>query len=138
MIKGYQNSRQLVILIAQFGLILLTSIFPLLANSQNIAYFLIPICFFSSFGIGTSVAVIQEITPPTMRAQMSAIFIFIVNLLGLGFGPSIVAWVTQYIFQEDKAVGYSLALVSFMALFISMICIWSSQKAYKESVKKAG
>ncbi len=134
--RGYINGRQIVILIALIGLLILVTIFPFLATEQNVILFLIPIPFFSSFGVGTGTAVVQEVTPPLMRAQASAFFLFIVNIIGLGMGPSIVALVTQYVFADDQAVGYSLALVSSVALSLAAILIASSMQPYRESLAK--
>ena len=36
-------------------------------------------------------AAIQEAVPSTMRGQFSALYPFIVNLIGLGLGPTLVA-----------------------------------------------
>ena len=46
-----------------------------------------------------------------MRGQISAIYLFMVALVGQGLGPTTVALSTDYIFKNDNAVGSSLALV---------------------------
>jgi short subunit fatty acids transporter len=56
--------------------------------------------------------------PPSLRGQGAAIYLFIVNLLGLGIGPVATGWLTQHVFANDKLVHYSLTTV---ALFSGLI-----------------
>ena len=50
-----------------------------------------PIIFFLNAYFGVGIAGVQLITPPQMRAQVSALMLFSTNLFGLAFGPSAVA-----------------------------------------------
>jgi MFS family permease len=56
-------------------------------------------------------ATLQLTTPDRMRARMIALMLFVLNLTGLGLGPTIVAATTDYVFHDPKAVGSSVALV---------------------------
>ena len=42
--------------------------------------------------------------PNNMRGQASAIYLFVVNFVGLGIGPSAVAILTDYVFRGDESV----------------------------------
>ena len=59
-----------------------------------------------------------------MRGQASAVYLFIVNLIGLGLGPTAVALATDYVFGDKAMVGYSLALIGGIALPISGLVLW--------------
>jgi len=39
------------------------------------------------------------------------VYLFILNLIGLGIGPSAVAFCTQRIFHRDDALRYSMVIV---------------------------
>lgn len=132
--RGYQNGRQAVIIIGSLGLMLCLIFFPWIKNTTLLVALLVPIAFFSSFGVGTGTAVVQEIMPPVMRAQASAFFLFVVNLLGLGIGPSIIALVTEQVFADDKAVGFSLMSVSVVALSLSALFVYISMKPYRRAL----
>lgn len=71
--------------------------------------------FFTSMPFGAAAAAIQFITPPGMRATASSIYLCVLNLIGLGGGPTLVALVTDYWFVDDLAVGKSLALATAVA-----------------------
>ena len=46
-----------------------------------------------------------------MKAQVSALSLFFANLFGLALGPTIVASLTDFLFGDDMALRYSLALL---------------------------
>jgi MFS family permease len=58
---------------------------------------------------GTASAAIQITTPPRLRGRVSAIYLFVYQMVGLGLGPSVVAAFTDYVFKDDSLVGYSMA-----------------------------
>ena len=66
---------------------------------------------------GISAAAIQQMMPNPMRGQASAVYLFIINMIGLGLGPTAVAVCTQYLFKRDDAVNYSLLVVHLVATF---------------------
>ncbi len=47
--------------------------------------------FFAGFPFAGGYAALQELTPNRMRAQATAVLLFAVNLIGGGFGPTLVA-----------------------------------------------
>ena len=59
--------------------------------------------------------VVQMATPHPIRAQVSAILLMVTNLVGIGFGPTAIALITDYGFQNDLAVGHSIAIVGVLA-----------------------
>lgn len=55
---------------------------------------------------------VQLITPPRLRARISAIYFTFVTLIAIGGGPSVVAFFTQYVFRSDLRVGDSISVTS--------------------------
>lgn len=68
-----------------------------------------PIVFFSSFSFGPAIVSIQTDTPPALRAQISAVYLFVVNLAGIGFGGTAVALTAELSFSGR--LGPAMALV---------------------------
>ena len=59
-------------------------------------------CFFVKLGVrACHDFALQLFTPPAMRAQFSAVYLFVVNLTGIGFGGTAVALITDYVFRND-------------------------------------
>src|SRR5580704_13396013 len=95
---------------------------------------LAPACVFAAAPFGIAPAAIQQMMPPAMRGQASAVYLFILNLIGLGIGPSAVAICTQYLFRRDAAVNYSLLLVSVTACLLSALLLASGLKPFLKSL----
>jgi MFS family permease len=61
---------------------------------------------------GAAAAAIQEAVPNQMRGQAAAVFLFAINLVGLGLGPQILPLVTDYVFRDEKQIHFSLLTVT--------------------------
>jgi hypothetical protein len=61
-------------------------------------------------GIG-GIAALQEIVPNELRGVSISVLAFCNTLLGLGFGPTAVALVTERGFGEPAAVGAAISVV---------------------------
>ena len=82
--------------------------------------------FFHYMHFGVAVAGVQLATPNRMRAQYTATLLFFSNFFGLAMGGSIVAFLTDYVFEADAALRYSLALVAAISyVFVAFVIRWS-------------
>lgn len=93
-------------------------------------------CFALAMPFGVAPAAIQEIMPNPMRGQASAMYLFVVTLIGLGIGPTAVALLTDYVFQDDMALRYSLLIISVGATSLAIVLLLASLKPYRESVAR--
>jgi MFS family permease len=84
--------------------------------------------FFSITWVGSNAALLQLVTPPRMRGQVSAIYVFSTTIIGFGMGPTAIAFVTDHVFGDDLAVGKSLALVGFVSLSIAVLVMQLGRK----------
>jgi MFS family permease len=94
----------------------------------------LPANFFATFWLGPSVAVIQELVPPTMRAMVSAVYLFIVTLIGLGAGPATVGILNDWIGTPD-AVRYSLLGTGVVMSLSASFCYWLASKTLVEDLQ---
>jgi hypothetical protein len=74
--------------------------------------------------------------PAEMRGQASAIYLFVINLIGLGLGPTAVAACTQYLFRRDDALHYSLALVTAAACALGGMLLYGALKPFLASLER--
>ena len=72
---------------------------------------LAPLILFGAAPFGAAVAVIPMVSPPQFRAQLVAIYLLVANVLGQAGGPWLVAMLTDRLFADDTAVGWSLMIV---------------------------
>lgn len=93
--------------------------------------------FFAAFSVGCQAAALQEITPNQMRAQVSAIYLFVTNMVGIGFGPTFIAFFTDVIFKSDAMVGYSMSISVAFACPIGVFLFWYGLKPYRKCLALA-
>ena len=68
-------------------------------------------CYFASFPVATSAAGLQLMAPNRMRAQVTALFFLALNLFGITGGATLVALLTDFVFQNEQKVGYSMSIM---------------------------
>jgi MFS family permease len=132
--QGKTDGKLRVGIIAACG-ILLTSFFPLLPDQKAVIMMLAVPSFFCAFPFGASTAAIQELMPNNVRALASAMYLFVINIVALGFGPLIVALITDYVFHDEKAIKYSLSITAALGSMLALFFYWNGLKAYREAVK---
>lgn len=67
--------------------------------------------FLVSAATPTGLAALQLLTPGRHRGTLSALFLSIVTLVGLGLGPAVVGLLTDHLFHDERALGRSLLIV---------------------------
>jgi MFS family permease len=90
-------------------------------------------------GAPSQLAAMQVVTPNEMRAQINAVYMFTVGVIGSGFGPTIIALVTDYLFHDESQLRYAMVTSTAVAMPIALFCTWRAMKAYgplyRETVK---
>jgi MFS family permease len=109
-----------------------------LAGDLDLSLTLITVLvFFLTFPQGTNVAAFQLITPNEMRAQVSAVFLLITNVFGLGLGATMVALLTDYVFGAPERINDSLALMTALVAIPSLCLLTLGLKPYRASIEEA-
>jgi MFS family permease len=134
--RGVTDASLRVGLYAAIATIPIGFIYLLVPDGNLAAIALAPVTFTMAMPFGVAPAAIQEIMPNRMRAQASSIYLFTVNLIGLGCGPTAVALVTDYVFHDDNAVGYSLLLVGSIAGTLAIVFLSLGLKPYRETLAR--
>ncbi len=129
--RGFADANMRVPLIAALVMAPLLATFALMPVAAGALLCLIPICFLASFQIGAVPSALQEIVPNQMRAQAMAIHLFIVNLIGAGLGPLLVALVTDYFFADTRALSYSILLTMPVIACFSALIIYGGLKHFR-------
>ncbi|WP_420464599.1 spinster family MFS transporter [Panacagrimonas sp.] len=106
----------------------------LMPSGAALAWMVVPMTFFFSMPFGVSASAIQDLMPNRMRGQTSAIYLFVVNLVGLGIGPTAVALLTDYVFADDRLVGWSLGIVMAAAQGLACLLLLLGCRHYRRSL----
>ncbi len=93
---------------------------------------LVPAFFFLAMPIGSSYASLQLILPNQVRGQVGALQVFTLNLFGLILGPFLPGFLNDFIFNDPKMVGISLAITVGTASLISAILFRITYRSYRK------
>ena len=130
--RGYKDANMRVGLLAAILTLLCNAVF--LIDNMTLLWI---IMFFNVFTVampfGGAPAASQEVMPNSMRGQASAIYLFVITLIGLGIGPTAVAIVTDYVFQDDMAIRYSIFWVASIITVGAVVLLWMGIKPYREA-----
>jgi MFS family permease len=86
-------------------------------------------CFGAAIALGP--VALQNITPAKIRSQMIALYLFIVNVLGLGLGPTLIAGTSDYLLRNDMAIGQAVSLVAIFVTPFTVLSLNSARRRYR-------
>lgn len=101
-----------------------------------VGVYFIALLFQSSY-LGPTFAVIQTLAPLKMRAVWAAISLLIINLIGLGLGPTMTG-VLSDLFQPrfgDESLRYGLLVIAGITPF-AILCYWRAAVLLKRDYPK--
>ncbi|MFJ3370191.1 spinster family MFS transporter [Pseudomonas sp. NPDC086251] len=131
--KGHQDAAMRTGVIGALGMAVPAVLFPQADQLWLSVTLLVPAMFFASFPMPASTAAMQILAPNQVRAQVSAVFLLISNLLGLGLGTTLVALLTDRYFGSPAAVGSSMSLVMGGASALTVLLLWRGCRRFCES-----
>jgi MFS family permease len=79
---------------------------------------------------------IQVVTPNALRGQVSAVYGFTINVVGMSLGPMATGFFTDYVFHRDDMVGWAIFCVLALAAPIASLLFWSGCRGMREAVAK--
>jgi len=132
--RGLTDAKLRVGIIAAVGNLVCGAAYTLAPSAALAVTALVPYNFFASFAFGAAVAAVQEITPNRMRAQVAALFVSVLTLVGLGLGPSVVGLLTDRVFHNDADVRYSLLAITVVGLSGAATLLGLGLAPYRRSV----
>jgi hypothetical protein len=110
---------------------------PIMPTPELAIVMLLPMTVGTIAATAAGIAALMIVTPNQMRAQASALYYFVINLLGLTAGPTGIALFTDYVFKDDLLIRYSVGSVAVLAgVFSTGILIYNLgqyRKSFAES-----
>ncbi len=88
---------------------------------------------------GSTFAMVQTLSPVRMRAQASAVLLFVINLIGLGLGPSAIGITSDLLapYYGEESLRYALFGVSMLGIWGAVHYYWAG-KSYREDLQEIG
>jgi MFS family permease len=135
--KGHKDAPIIVALISACGILVfagLPTVMPTVTLVW-IAIFTSGLTFNAYNGVGPQA--VNQVTPNQYRAQVSAVYLFVVNALGLGVGPTVVPLLNDHLFHDPSKIRFSLIIVVFCGALIAITLLWIVKPIYKQKVTEA-
>jgi MFS family permease len=129
--RGIPEGPLKVAVISAIGTLLLMPAALLVSKPGWTLALLAPALFFDALAMGTSAAALQHIFPNQVRAQVSALYLFALNLGGGSLGPLLPGVFNDYLFHDPNMVGYSLAITIVIGAIGMLIACRSTYAAYR-------
>jgi MFS family permease len=89
----------------------------LVTLAYSVVYFLQPFT-------GPAAALLQIVSPSRYRGRVSALFLLVMNMMGLCLGPPLVSAFTQFLFQDDARVGDAITLMFALVAPLAIALFW--------------
>ena len=134
--KGRADGPMLAGTIGAIGMLVPAVMFTQVSNLTLSLGLLVVAMFFASFPMPTSTAAMQTLSPNQMRAQISAVFLLISNLIALGIGTTLVALLTDQVFGSPTMVGMSMSAVNLIATLLAIGLLWLGCKQFRLSIAR--
>jgi len=117
-------------------MLLFASLYPLVPSATLAVALLVPVNFFAAFPWGAATAATADVLPPRLRAQGTALYLLVVNLVSGALGPTAVAIATQRIFGGDAGLRYGLASATAAGMTLAILLLSAARQPYREAVTR--
>ena len=121
--KQYKDSYFRIGLICTILPVPLTLLVTTLSNLDATMLLLCPWIFLISIPIAIGPIALQAITPNQLRAQITAVYMLFLNLLTALLGPTGIGFITDYLFQDEGAIGQSMMVINLISAPLAFIAL---------------
>jgi MFS family permease len=134
---GRKDAPIIVALISACGIATLTCFPPFMPTLTLVwvSLFISGITFNAYNAVGPMA--VNQVTPNQYRAQVSAVYLFVINALGLGVGPTLVPLVNEHFFHDPAKIRFSLVIVVFCAASIAIILLLRVRPIFRQKQLEA-
>jgi MFS family permease len=121
--------------VAAFGFVgcgMFGALVPVMPTAGAALLVLAPAIMLSNMPYPCAGTAIQLLIPNRARAQVTAVYIMLTTLVGLGVGPIVVGFMTDHVFKNPAAIRYSLAIVVSVPAPIMFALLLAACRPYRE------
>jgi MFS family permease len=135
--KGWQDAPVVVCMISACGIAVFSAA-PVLMPTTTLMWIALAIsCFVFHGYVAMGPMVVNQVTPNQLRAVVSALYLFTVNIVGMMGGPIIVPLVTKLIFNDESMIRYGLAITVAAGASIAALLLFIERALYKKKMQEA-
>ncbi|MEE8370822.1 MAG: MFS transporter [Sphingomonadales bacterium] len=128
--RGQADAKIRIAIYGNLGMLIPAVLFPLMPTPTLAFSVLAFSFFFAGMPYGVGAASLQVVTPNQMRGLVSAIYLFLLNIIGLGMGPSTVAFFTDFVFMDEARLGWSISITAAISIPVATFLLWLARGPY--------
>ena len=132
--RGYSDATFRVGIAAGLILLPLSFLSTTIADARITVALFCPFIFCASVSMAVAPAALQMVVPNQMRAQVSATWMLVLNLVTAGLGPTAVGFISAMVFADDMQVGAAIALVNCVSVPLAALALWAGLKSFRSAV----
>jgi MFS family permease len=136
--RGYSDANMRAGVIAAVGLLPACVLAPQMPSFGGSIAAYAAFFFFSSFPYGAAAAALQVMAPHDLRARLSAIYLLVLNLIGIGLGPLAIAAVSDHFLGGKAHLGAGMSIVSAVVVPAGALILLITLPAFRRLVTGAG
>lgn len=102
--------------------------FPLVPSLGGFAIAFVLFFSAAAVTVGAAPSTLQQLTPNRMRATVSAAYVFVINLVGLGLGPTATALLGDTLFPFESGIRYAIAIIAPLGYLIATLFFWRAAR----------
>jgi MFS family permease len=115
--------------------VVLTSALPAFMPAATLGLIMMCVAGFPFHGyVAMGPMAVNQVTPNQMRAQVSSVYLFTVNLIGIGLGPYIPPLISDYILHDPTQLRWGLLIVVVFSGTVAAILLWHVRARFREQV----
>jgi len=123
--------------IGGLGLIPCAIAAPIMPSFEASAVAYAAFFFFASFPFGAAAAALQIMAPADLRARLSAFYLLVLNLLGIGLGPLMIAGMSDYLLDGKSDIGLAMAITAAIMAPLGTLILIRSFAGYRQLVTQS-
>jgi hypothetical protein len=74
---------------------------------------------------------VQLVTPNQLRARVSALYLMVINLTGIGFGATAAALISDHVLHDERRIGDGVAIVAAVGLPLAAVLLGKARRHYR-------
>jgi MFS family permease len=134
--RGVVTGHLIVALGATLFAIIPGTLTPLAGSANQSFMLMVPLIFFGAMPTGAAATMTQLITPPHLRGMVVAVFLLVINVVGIGLGPLSIGLLNDKMFGDPAAIGQSMALVIGLSTTIGALLLALAVRPYARALKE--
>jgi MFS family permease len=130
--RGVSGASLIMVTIGAGFAIPFSFIYPLVGSASSALWLMVLAIFGTNMAFACAASAVQRLFPAAMLGLAAGIYFFISNAVGIGIGPTLVAAITDYVYEDPNMIRYSLSMVGGGSRLLAFVLFVASFKHYRD------